>query len=216
MAEATEVGASEEGPESKLVSFPARTVDHLLLTRALDTLLQVDALFFQRLGRLLRIVVPSIHSKEASLLLLHSFFLVLRTVLSLYVASLDGSIVSALVRAQPKQFLTRIMLWMAIAVPATYTNSMLTYLQSKLGTFRRLVPSRTRYVLRMLTRLAPNSYRLSNEADETSARSLSRRHDVLRSRWASIQVLRHQSRGQLTAYRPPQVTSTIASKMPIN
>ncbi|GAA5853045.1 hypothetical protein JCM3766R1_000852 [Sporobolomyces carnicolor] len=94
---------------------------------------EVDALFFQRLGRLLRIVVPSIHSKEASLLLLHSFFLVLRTVLSLYVASLDGSIVSALVRAQPKQFLTRIMLWMAIAVPATYTNSMLTYLQSKLA-----------------------------------------------------------------------------------
>ncbi|GAA5936592.1 uncharacterized protein JCM15063_001932 [Sporobolomyces koalae] len=94
---------------------------------------EVDALFFQRLGRLLRIVIPSIHSKEASLLLLHSFFLVLRTVLSLYVASLDGSIVSALVRAQPKQFLTRIILWMAVAVPATYTNSMLTYLQSKLA-----------------------------------------------------------------------------------
>lgn len=94
---------------------------------------EVDALFFQRLGRLLRIVIPSIHSKEASLLLLHSFFLVLRTVLSLYVASLDGSIVSALVRAQPKQFLTRIVLWMAVAIPATYTNSMLTYLQSKLA-----------------------------------------------------------------------------------
>ncbi|GAA5846801.1 hypothetical protein JCM5353_005908 [Sporobolomyces roseus] len=94
---------------------------------------EVDALFFQRLTRLLRIVIPSIHSKEASLLLLHSFFLVLRTVLSLYVASLDGSIVSALVRAQPKQFLTRITLWMAVAIPATYTNSMLTYLQSKLA-----------------------------------------------------------------------------------
>lgn len=39
MLEATEAGASEEGLESKLVSFPARTVDHLLLIRALDTLL---------------------------------------------------------------------------------------------------------------------------------------------------------------------------------
>ncbi|CEQ42005.1 SPOSA6832_03783 [Sporobolomyces salmonicolor] len=94
---------------------------------------EVDALFFQRLTRLLRIVIPSLHSKEASLLLLHSFFLVLRTVLSLYVASLDGRIVSALVRAQPKQFLVRIAMWMAVAVPATYTNSMLTYLQSKLA-----------------------------------------------------------------------------------
>ncbi|GAA5958524.1 hypothetical protein JCM21900_005425 [Sporobolomyces salmonicolor] len=94
---------------------------------------EVDALFFQRLTRLLRIVIPSLHSKEASLLLLHSFFLVLRTVLSLYVASLDGRIVSALVRAQPKHFLVRIALWMAVAVPATYTNSMLTYLQSKLA-----------------------------------------------------------------------------------
>ncbi|GAA6023383.1 hypothetical protein JCM10207_002527 [Rhodosporidiobolus poonsookiae] len=94
---------------------------------------EVDALFFQRLSRLLRIVLPSYRSKEASLLLLHTFFLVLRTLLSLYVASLDGSIVSALVRAQPKQFLLRICAWMAVAVPATYTNSMLTFLQSKLA-----------------------------------------------------------------------------------
>lgn len=95
--------------------------------------LQVDAVFYERLSRILRIVIPSVRSKEASLLALHSLFLVLRTLLSLYVASLDGSIVSALVRAQPRQFLWRIFLWMAVAVPATYTNSMLTYLQSKLG-----------------------------------------------------------------------------------
>ncbi|GAA5911680.1 hypothetical protein JCM8208_002206 [Rhodotorula glutinis] len=94
---------------------------------------EVDALFFQRLSRLLRIVLPSFRSKEASLLVLHSFFLVMRTLLSLYVASLDGSIVSALVRAQPRQFVLRILTWMAVAVPATYTNSMLTYLQSKLA-----------------------------------------------------------------------------------
>ena len=93
----------------------------------------MDAVFFERLGRILRIVIPSAKSKEASLLFLHSFFLVLRTLLSLYVASLDGSIVSALVRAQPRLFLWRIFLWMAVAVPATYTNSMLSFLQSKLA-----------------------------------------------------------------------------------
>lgn len=78
-------------------------------------------------------MIPSARSKEASLLALHSLFLVLRTLLSLYVASLDGSIVSALVRAQPRLFLRRIALWMAVAVPATYTNSMLSFLQSKLA-----------------------------------------------------------------------------------
>ena len=93
----------------------------------------MDAVFFERLGKILRIVIPSAKSKEASLLFLHSFFLVLRTLLSLYVASLDGSIVSALVRAQPRLFLWRIFLWMAVAVPATYTNSMISFLQSKLA-----------------------------------------------------------------------------------
>lgn len=96
-------------------------------------MLQVDAVFWQRLSRLLRIVLPSYRSKEASLLLLHTFFLVARTALSLYIASLDGAIVSALVRAQPRVFFLRILTWIAIAIPATYTNSMLTYLQSKLG-----------------------------------------------------------------------------------
>ncbi|ORY89701.1 ABC transporter transmembrane region 2-domain-containing protein [Leucosporidium creatinivorum] len=94
---------------------------------------EVDAVFFERLSRILRIVIPSARSKEASLLMIHSLFLVLRTLLSLYVASLDGQIVSALVRAKPKEFLWRIFLWMAVAVPATYTNSMLTYMQSKLA-----------------------------------------------------------------------------------
>ncbi|GAA6017017.1 hypothetical protein JCM8202_005871 [Rhodotorula sphaerocarpa] len=94
---------------------------------------EVDAIFWQRLGRLLQIVLPSFRSKEASLLLLHSFFLVGRTALSLYIASLDGAIVSALVRGQPRVFFLRILNWIAVSIPATYTNSMLVYLQSKLA-----------------------------------------------------------------------------------
>ncbi|KAI5480239.1 ABC fatty acid transporter [Pseudohyphozyma bogoriensis] len=94
---------------------------------------EVDAVFFQRLSSLLSICIPSATSREARLLVFHSLFLVLRTLLSLYIASLDGSIVSALVRAQPKLFLQRIAMWCAVAVPATYTNSMLTFMQSKLA-----------------------------------------------------------------------------------
>ena len=52
-----------------------------------------------------------------------SCFLVLRTMLSLYVADLDGRIVSALVRGQGRLFLLRIAGWMAIAIPATCATS---------------------------------------------------------------------------------------------
>lgn len=94
---------------------------------------EVDAAFFERLQRILAIVVPSYRSKEASMIILHSFFLVFRTFLSLYVAHLDGTIVAALVRGQGRVFIRRIATWMLVAVPATYTNSFLSYLQSKLA-----------------------------------------------------------------------------------
>jgi ATP-binding cassette subfamily D (ALD) long-chain fatty acid import protein len=49
-----------------------------------------DPLFYVRLKRLIRIVIPSIRSREAGMLALHSAFLLLRTGISLYVADLDG------------------------------------------------------------------------------------------------------------------------------
>lgn len=51
---------------------------------------QVDAVFYKRLSTLLRIVIPSLRSKEALLLVMHSSLLVFRTAISLYVAALDG------------------------------------------------------------------------------------------------------------------------------
>lgn len=84
--------------------------------------------------------MPGLRSKEFWLLVLHSGFLgiihvielfnvlmcnvVFRTVLSVYIASLDGRIVSALVRGQVKEFILGIIWWMTVAIPATYTNSM--------------------------------------------------------------------------------------------
>ncbi|KAI8620916.1 ABC transporter transmembrane region 2-domain-containing protein [Chytriomyces sp. MP71] len=94
---------------------------------------EVDALFVARLARILHIVIPGVASKEFWLLNLFSCFLVGRTVLSLQVAQLDGRIVSALVRGNGKEFIWGIVAWMLMAVPATYTNSMLSYLQKKLA-----------------------------------------------------------------------------------
>jgi ATP-binding cassette, subfamily D (ALD), peroxisomal long-chain fatty acid import protein len=46
--------------------------------------------FYQRLSRILRLVIPGLHSKEALLLVMHSSLLIFRTAISLYVAALDG------------------------------------------------------------------------------------------------------------------------------
>ena len=84
----------------------------------------LDREFFRALLRLVRIVVPGWRSKEMRLIISHSVFLVLRTLISLKVAEMDGAIVKALVKGSGKEFLTRILWWMLIAVPATFTNSM--------------------------------------------------------------------------------------------
>ncbi|GAP83669.1 putative ATP-binding cassette protein [Rosellinia necatrix] len=89
--------------------------------------------FFRSLLRLLKVVIPGATSKEARLLLSHSFFLVVRSLISLKVAEMDGAIVKALVKGSGKEFLTRIVWWMLIAVPATFTNSMLSYHQAELS-----------------------------------------------------------------------------------
>ncbi|KAN0134947.1 adrenoleukodystrophy protein [Lactarius tabidus] len=93
----------------------------------------VDAEFYQRLARILRLVIPGLRSKEAMLLLMHSSLLIFRTAISLYVAALDGKIVASLVRAQTVPFLLNIIRWLLVAIPATWTNSWLSYIQNKLA-----------------------------------------------------------------------------------
>ncbi|CAG8560369.1 3541_t:CDS:10 [Paraglomus occultum] len=104
----------------------------------------VNKHFFKQLLALLKVIIPKIKSKEVFILVMHSAFLVLRTYLSVVVAKLDGRIVRDLVAANGKEFLKGLGYWFAIAVPATYTNSMIRYLQSKLSiAFRTRL---TRYV----------------------------------------------------------------------
>jgi len=80
--------ARKEGKSDRVtVRFPYIFPDKWL------TMYKVDAVFYQRLGIILRIVIPGIRSKEALLLFMHSSLLVFRTAISLYVAALDGKCV---------------------------------------------------------------------------------------------------------------------------
>ena len=90
--------------------------------------------FFRNLFRLLRIVIPGWKSKEFRLVISHSFFLVARTLISLYVADLDGKLVSSLIRGKGREFLLGVVWWMIVALPATFTNSMVSTQENILST----------------------------------------------------------------------------------
>ncbi|KAJ2850211.1 ATP-binding cassette long-chain fatty acid transporter pxa2 [Coemansia brasiliensis] len=94
---------------------------------------QLNKQFFENMRRLVAIAIPGLLSKEFGMLVAHTTLLVFRTFLSVVVAALDGQIVSSLVRLRGREFLTGIAKWMAMAVPATLTNSLLGYVQTMLA-----------------------------------------------------------------------------------
>jgi len=94
---------------------------------------RINRVFLEELRDLLKIVLPSIYCKEALLLAFHTAALVFRTFLSIQVANLDGKIVKTIVDRNKTQFLKRLLQWLLLAIPATYTNSMIRFLESKLA-----------------------------------------------------------------------------------
>lgn len=93
----------------------------------------VNALFLKQLKQLLKIIIPSVWSKEFLILTLHTASLVTRTFLSIYVARLDGKIVKTIVQKDVRKFILRLMKWILIAVPATFINSLIRFLESQLA-----------------------------------------------------------------------------------
>ncbi|KAF8318737.1 putative peroxisomal half ABC transporter [Clavulina sp. PMI_390] len=123
----------------------------------------VDSVFFKQLWAVLRLAFRHWRSKEVGILALHSAFLVARTLLSVMVARLDGRIVRDLVSADGPGFARGIGLWFLLAIPSTYTNSMIRHLQSKLSL--KLRTRLTRYIHDLYLTSAPNLryYRIHGE-----------------------------------------------------
>jgi ATP-binding cassette subfamily D (ALD) long-chain fatty acid import protein len=105
-------------------------------------------------------MIPRWNSKETGLLLSHGVFLVLRTYLSLVVARLDGAIVRDLVAGNGRSFTYGILRWLSVGTLASYTNSMIKFLQSKISiAFRTRL---TRYIHDLYLNSNLNFYKLSN------------------------------------------------------
>lgn len=89
--------------------------------------------FILQFLRLVRIMIPGVFCTETALLTGHTTFLFLRTFLSIYVANLEGAIVKYIVRKEPKMFIKQLMKWFGVAIPATFINSMIRYLESRIA-----------------------------------------------------------------------------------
>ncbi|XP_048356411.1 ATP-binding cassette sub-family D member 2 [Sphaerodactylus townsendi] len=92
-----------------------------------------NAEFFRQLLELRKILLPKLASRDSGWLCLHSMALVSRTFLSIYVAGLDGKIVKSIVEKKPRSFALKLIKWLLIAIPATFVNSAIRYLECKLA-----------------------------------------------------------------------------------
>lgn len=126
--QALEVKKKIEEAEA-LLANAMRKPNHIGINRA----------FGVQLSKMLRIMVPRFWSSEVGLLGVHTLCLVSRTFLSIYVASMEGAIVKFIVRKDVKNFLIMLLKWFGIAIPATFVNSMIRYLECKLALAFRYV-----------------------------------------------------------------------------
>ena len=93
----------------------------------------INRQFFRTLSKLLRLSIPRLLSRAVGIFILYTLTLVCRSLLSIKIAELDGYMVASVVQKKPKLFLWNILQWLLMALPATFVNSLIRFLESHLA-----------------------------------------------------------------------------------
>lgn len=123
----TDLGVDADGLVGRLVQILCQ------LLRWLQRVTGVRLSFPLQMLQLLRIMVPTVCGPEAMLVVLHTVTLIVRTFLSIYVAKLEGSVVKFIVRRDPVNFGAQLTRWLLIALPCSFTNSLIRFLECQLA-----------------------------------------------------------------------------------
>lgn len=140
----------------------------------------LDRAFVKQLIALLKIMVPGWRSREAGLLACATLTLLARTFLSVYVATLEGQIVKRIVLKDIDGFVRMLARWFAIALPATFVNSAIRYLEGRLAlgfrerlvehAYKMYLSQQTYYRVTALdTRLGGAEQRLTDDLSELAS-----------------------------------------------
>ena len=93
----------------------------------------INRQFFRTLFKLLGLSIPGIFSRASGIFMLYTITLLCRSLLSIKIAELDGYMVASVVQKKPKLFLWNILQWLLMALPATFVNSLIRFLESHLA-----------------------------------------------------------------------------------
>lgn len=126
---------NENNNLTKATEDPEEKIEKIIIEkkRRRNKLPGLNLEFILQLKKLIQIMVPRILCEETGLLAVHTTCLISRTFLSIYVAAMEGAIVKYIVRKDVKNFVLMLLKWFGIAIPATFINSMIRYLENKLA-----------------------------------------------------------------------------------
>lgn len=92
----------------------------------------VDRQFMRRVWKLIKIAIPSWRSREMLNMGGLTVALILRTFLSIYLASINGAVVKAIVNVNLKDFIQSVVFLGLFSIPASTVNSSMDYFNKNL------------------------------------------------------------------------------------
>lgn len=97
----------------------------------------VDKQFFKNLIRLLKVCIPKVLGREVFSLVILTFSMAARTLLSISFSEITSQIVKSIVKNDLTEFLINIIILGALSLPGSFINSLLEYLNKKLAIYLR-------------------------------------------------------------------------------